>query len=432
MDITRFGPAYESPAYTLDKTVETYQSYYDIRYPHEQRTAGRPLLVSPVYDWHAAHGAQFSEKAGWERVDYYADHAAFGDETLRPQGWAGRHWSAAIDAEHRATRCAAGLFDESSFAKIEVRGAGAPAFLEWVCDNEVARGVGDVTYTQALNARGGIEADFTVTRWGEEEFLVVTGTAFGHHDMAWLRKQARQRQVDVTLRDVSQDSACFALWGPHAGSVLARLTTDDVSPAAFPYMTAQHIAAAGVPVRALQVSYVGEHGWELYAARGDGLPLWTALMKAGADLGLLACGYRALESLRLEKGYRAWSSDLGPETNPYEAGLGFCVKPGKPGGFLGATALAEARRRGLERRLSCLVLDDPAQVVLGAEPVRVDGRVAGRVTSGGFGYSVGKSIAYAYLPVGLATTGTRAEVDLFGRWVGASVVGVKDLAAAVS
>jgi 4-methylaminobutanoate oxidase (formaldehyde-forming) len=432
MDITRFGPAYRSAAYTLDRAVQSYEHYYDISYPHQQRSAGRPLLVSPVYDWHAERGAVFSEKAGWERVDYYEPHAALGDETLRPNGWAGRHWSAAIGVEHAATRNAAGLFDESSFAKIAVRGPDAAAFLDWVCDNVVARGLGEVTYTQLLNRRGGIEADLTVTRCADSEYLVVTGTASGSHDMAWLRKQARAREARVELSDVTAELVCFALWGPQARQILARLTPADLAPSAFRFMTAQQITVAGCAVRALQVSFVGEGGWELYAALADGADLWAALMDAGADRGLLACGYRALDSLRLEKGYRAWGTDIGPETNPYQAGLAFCVKWNKPGGFLGAAALSEVRERGIDRQLSAMALDDARQVVLGAEPVRVGGRVAGRVTSGGFGYTVGQSLAYAYLPVQFAQPDTVIEVDLFGEWVGGRVVDVTALSAATS
>ena len=198
MDIGRFGAAYASPAYTLARTTENYQTYYDIAYPGIERQSGRPLRMSPAYPWHAEHGAVFGEKAGWERVNYYETNEDPSLESLRPDGWAGRDWSTATAVEHRATRTTAGLFDETSFAKIEISGPDAASFLDRVCDNRVAREVDAITYTQALNPRGGIEADFTVTRLADDRFLVVTGTAYGTHDLAWLRKQARLGACDVT------------------------------------------------------------------------------------------------------------------------------------------------------------------------------------------------------------------------------------------
>jgi 4-methylaminobutanoate oxidase (formaldehyde-forming) len=322
------------------------------------------------------------------------------------------HWSPAIGAEHRATRERACLFDESSFAKLEVAGPGAAAFLQRMCDNDVARDVGAITYTQMLNRRGGIECDFTVTRVEEEVFSIVTGTAFGNHDLSWIR---RHTPADGSVRcsDVTARWSCFALWGPLAREILSPLTDD---PLQFPYMHMRDIAVGYVPVRALRVTFVGELGWELYCQAEYGAGLWRTLWEAGAEHGLAAGGYRAIDSLRLEKGYRVWAADITPDENPYEAGLGFCVRDG--GGFTGAEALAAvaADGAGPERRLRCLVLSDPRSVALGNEPVRIDGAVAGRVTSGGFGYTVGRSIAYAYLPAD-ATPGAAVEVDIFGRWV---------------
>ncbi len=443
MDVRRFGGQYRSPSLTLATTVENYRTYYDIRYPGQERTAGRPLRTSPVYPWHAEHGAQFGEKAGWERVNYYSPNGsepnsarqddALPDDALRPHGWAGHNWHRATAAEHRATRERAGLFDESSFAKILITGPDAAAFLEWVCDNQVARGVGDITYTQLLNHRGGIEADVTVTRLSAQQFLLVTGTAFGSHDLAWLRTQARRAAADpgvavqpggVHLDDVTGQYVTFALWGPRARDILQTLTPADLSDNAFAFMTAQELTVGDVPVRALRVTFVGELGWELYASTEYGPALWRTLWAAGQPFGIMACGYRAIESLRLEKGYRVWSSDLTPETTPYEAGLGFCVKLDKPGGFIGQPALRAAKAAGLTRRMALIVLDDPRQVVLGSEPVRLsDGsaRVVGRVTSGGYGYTAQRSMAYAYLPVEHATVGTPVQIDLFGTWVAGTV-----------
>jgi glycine cleavage system aminomethyltransferase T/glycine/D-amino acid oxidase-like deaminating enzyme len=415
MDIRRFGPHYRSPSYTLARTREVYETYYDIRYPGHERLAGRPLRTSSAYPWHAEHGGAFGEKSGWERVNWYESNAPAGEEALRPRGWAGMHWSPAIGAEHLATRERAGLFDESSFAKLEIAGPGAAAFLETVCDNRVARDVGAITYTQMLNRRGGIECDFTVTRVEQELFSIVTGTAFGNHDLSWIRRHAPS-DGSVRCSDVTARWACFGLWGPSAREILAPLTPDALD---FPYMSMRELTVGDVPVRAMRVTFVGELGWELYCPTEYGAGLWRGLWAAGREHGLVAGGYRAIDSMRLEKGYRVWAADITPDETPFEAGLGFCVK--SDGGFIGADALGDGERWAAPaRRLRCLVLEDPRSVALGNEPVRLEGEVAGRVSSGGYGYSVERSIAYAYLPAGVEP-GTPVEVDIFGRWVAGEV-----------
>jgi len=413
MDIRRFGAHYRSPRYTLARAKEVYETYYDIRYPGHERVAGRPLRTSSAYPWHAEHGATFGEKSGWERVNWYEANAPGGEESLRPRGWAGIHWSPAIGAEHRGTRERAGLFDESSFSKLEVAGAGAGKFLERLCDNRVAREVGAITYTQMLNRRGGIECDFTVTRVKEELFSIVTGTAFGNHDLSWISRHA---PLDGSVRcaDVTARWACFALWGPRAREILAPLADDPLN---FGYMRSCDLSVGDVPVRALRVTFVGELGWELYCPTEYGAGLWRTLWQAGREHGLVAGGYRAIDSLRLEKGYRVWAADITADETPYEAGLGFCVK--KEGGFVGADALGVGSADGPTRarkRLRCVVLEDPRSVALGNEPVRSGGEVVGRVTSGGYGYTVERSIAYAYLPDEM-DVGARVEVDIFGEWV---------------
>jgi glycine cleavage system aminomethyltransferase T/glycine/D-amino acid oxidase-like deaminating enzyme len=421
MDIRRFGTHFRSPSYTLKRAKEVYETYYDIRYPGHERLAGRPLRTSSAYPWHAEHGASFGEKSGWERVNWYESNAGDGDESLRPRGWAGMHWSPAIGAEHRATRECAGLFDESSFAKLEVAGPGASEFLQQLCDNDVARDVGAITYTQMLNRRGGIECDFTVTRVEEELFSIVTGTAFGNHDLSWIRRHA-PRDGSVRCADMTARWACFALWGPRARDILAPLTDD---PLDFSYMHMRELAVGDVPVRALRVTFVGELGWELYCPTEYGVGLWRTLWQAGREHGLVAGGYRAIDSLRLEKGYRVWAADITPDETPDEAGLGFCVR--NDGGFIGADALGvgalgvsaseePSTTGGIRRRLRCLVLEDPRSVALGNEPVRIDGDVLGRVTSGGYGYTVERSIAFAYVPAAVEI-GTKVEVDIFGEWV---------------
>ena len=426
MDIRRFGGQYRSQALTLARTFETYATYYDIHYPNEEREAARPLRLSPAYDEVAALGAVFGEKSMWERPNWFTPNEEGAGvstrealEVLRPRGWAGEHWSPAIGAEALATRQTAALFDESSFAKIELEGEGALAYLQYLCDNDVDRPVGSIVYTQMLNRRGGIECDFTVTRLAEDRFLIVTGTAFGNHDLGWIRSHLPE-DVPVRIRDMTSGRACFGLWGPKAREILAPLTKDDVSNGGFPYLTAREISIGEVPVLALRVTYVGELGWELYPPAEFGGALWDRLWDAGQAHGLVAGGYRAIDALRLEKGYRVWSSDITPEETPYEAGLGFAVRLEKGVDFLGRKALVAAKAAGPRKRLRCLVLDDPRSVALGNEPVRIADEIVGRVTSGGYGFAVERSIAFAYLPPD-AGVGTRGEVEVFGEWIGFEV-----------
>ena len=403
MDSRRFGSAYASRAYTLARTLEVYSTYYDVKYPGHERRAGRPLRVSPAYERLRELGAAFGEKSGWERANWFEGNAERGDESLRPRGWAGRLWSPAVGAEHRACRETAALFDESSFAKLDVLGPGAADFLERLCANRVARDVGAVTYTQMLNARGGIECDFTVTRLAEDRFRIVTGTAFGQHDSAWIRSHAPD-DGSVVVEDVTSRFACLGLWGPAARDLLQPVTDADLGSEAFPYMRASELSVDVVPCLAARVTYVGELGWELYCSAELGRRLWDTIWDAGPEHGLVAGGYKAIDSLRLEKGYRVWGADITPDENPYEAGLGFAVKLDK-GEFMGRDALLASQERPPERKLACLVLDEPRAVALGSEPVRMDGRVLGRVTSGGYGYSVERSIAYAYVPAESAEAG---------------------------
>jgi glycine cleavage system aminomethyltransferase T/glycine/D-amino acid oxidase-like deaminating enzyme len=408
MDSRRFGRQYESREYTLTRTTEVYSTYYDVKYPGHERSAGRPLRVSPTYARAQGLGAVFGEKSGWERVNWFEPNAVLGDDSLRPRGWAGRLWSPAIGGEHVACRTTAALFDETSFAKIEIVGKEAADFLERLCDNKVARDVGAITYTQMLNERGGIECDFTVTRLAEDRFRIVTGTAFGRHDLAWIRLQAPE---GVQVDDVTSRYACLGLWGPNARAILQPLTTEELT---FPYMRARELTVGSVPCLALRVTYVGELGWELYCPVEYGLRLWDTISEAGRGHGLVAGGYKAIDSLRLEKGYRVWGSDISPEDTPFEAGLGFAVKLDKRD-FIGRDALLVASEP--TRRLACLVLDDPRSVALGSEPVRVGGEIVGRVTSGGYGYTVDRSIAYAYLPASSVAPATRVEVEIFGEWI---------------
>lgn len=419
MDLRRFGPHHASRSYVLERTRESLSTYYDISYPGAEPRSARGLRVSPTFARLRDLDVAFGEKAGWERPNYFRSNEDHVHEPLRPRGLAGRHWSTAIPAEHLATRSAAGLFDQTSFAKLEIAGPGARDLLQRVCANDVDTPVGRVTYTQMLTPGGGIEADFTVTRLAPDRFRIVTGTAFGRHDRSWLERH-RPGDGSVVISDVTSALACIGIQGPRSRDILAAVCADDLSNDAFGYMRAREIVVGDVPCLALRVTYVGELGWELYAPAEFGARLWDLLHAAGQPHGLVAAGYRAIDSLRLEGGFLAWAADITTEENPLEAGLGFAVKLRKAS-FIGRDAVARVAQDGVERTLCCLAIDDITAVALGNEPVKHAGRTAGRVTSGGQGYSVGHSIAFAYLPVALAEPGTEVTVELLGDDVPARV-----------
>jgi 4-methylaminobutanoate oxidase (formaldehyde-forming) len=422
LDLRRFGSNYTSQPYALARTVETYSKYYDIHYPHEERQSARDLRRSPAYPQLKELGAAFGEKTGWERPNWFTPYEALAQHGHVPGGWARHHWSPAIGYEHLATRERAALFDETSFSKLDVRGPGALAALQYLCANDLDRPIDTVVYTSMLNPRGGIECDFTVTRLGPDHFRIVTGTAFGQHDLSWIRLNMPSPD-SLWVEDVTGSLACFGLWGPRARTILQRLTRQDLSNTAFPYMTARRMTVGEVPVLALRVTYVGELGWELYCSMEYGHRLWGILWEAGRPDGLVAGGYRAIDTLRLEKGYRYWSAEISPDYTPFEAGLGFAVKLDK-GEFIGREALLRQKQQGLQQKLCCLALASDSTIALGNEPVRLAGAepVVGWVTSGGYGYSVRKSIAYSYLPMEHSAPGTRLEVELMGERVPAEVV----------
>jgi glycine cleavage system aminomethyltransferase T/glycine/D-amino acid oxidase-like deaminating enzyme len=424
MDIRRFGAHAASRSYVADRVNEVYATYYDITYPGDERSSQRGLRLSPLYARLVAQGAVFGEKSGWERGNWFACNESEASRAAwpTPVGWAGKNWSSAIAVEHMACRERVALFDESSFSKLIVEGPAALAFLQSVASNQLDQPIGAITYTQLLDHRGGIQCDLTVTRRGPESFMIVTGTAFGQHDLAWLKRH--QPAAGVTITDATSAYVCIGMWGPRARDLLAGVTESDVSNEAFPYLTAQRLVVGAVAVMALRVTYVGELGWELYAASEYGQALWDTLWRAGQPLGVVAAGYRAIDSLRLEKGYRYWSSDIHAEYTPYEAGLGFAVKLDK-GDFIGRDALVAAKATGLTRKLCCLVLSDSAAFPLGGEPIwatdPAQTEPLGRVTSGGYGYAIKKSLAYGYLPIAQASVGTVVMVQLFGERVQATV-----------
>ena len=416
MDVRRFGAQYKSYSYTLARVIENYESYYDIRYPGDDRQSGRPLKMSPVYDWHKNHSAFFGEKSGWERVNYYTENENPVFEPLRPTGWAGKNWSTAIITEALATRDKIGLYDVSSFSKIEIKGPGAAAYLEYLCANTVNKGPGHVTYTQMLNERGGIESDVTVTQIDGETFRMISGTALNSHDTAWLNEHLPD-DGSVVLNDVTVALTCFGVWGPLTREMLATITDADLATQAMPFLSMREISLGNYPVQLVRVTFVGELGYEIYADAKDGLAIWEMLWAAGLPFGMVASGYKAIDALRPEKGYLYWGSDISPETTPYEAGLGFAVAKNKD--FLGKKAMQE---KDLKKKLVTIQLEDPLAVVLGNEPVQLQGKICGRVTSGAYGAGTGVSIAFAYLPVEQAIVGKNIEVLVFGNWIPGTIV----------
>jgi 4-methylaminobutanoate oxidase (formaldehyde-forming) len=393
VDIRRFGLPHGDDAWVRARTLELYGKHYTIAWPAEEHASGRLLRRSPLYQRLKEGGAVFGEKLGWERPNWFANP---GEEPRDVYGFGQPNWFEAVGREHVACRERVALFDASSFAKFLLVGAGSERALSWICANRVDVPPGRVVYTQMLNARGGIECDLTVTRLAADAFYLVTGTAFATHDFDWIDRNAPQG-LDAKLIDVTSAFAVLPLMGPRARDLLQLATEDDVSNAGLPFGSSREVRIAGAPLRALRVTYVGELGFELHVTSEFSLTVFDALIEAGGRFELALAGYRAIESLRLEKGYRAWGSDIGPDHTPLEAGLGFAVKLGSDQPFLGREALERQRREGLRKRLGCFTVDDPGVVLLGRETILRDGAPVGWLTSGGFGHTLGRPIGYGYV-----------------------------------
>ena len=394
VDIRRFGMPHADDGWVRSRTLELYGKHYTIAWPAEEHHSGRPLRRSPLYERLRDAGAVFGEKLGWERANWFARPGR--DEPQDVYGFGRPSWFEAVGEEHRACRERVALFDASSFAKFLLVGQRAEAALSWICAGDVARPPGCVVYTQMLNAKGGVECDLTVTRLALDTYYLVTGTGFATHDFAWIARNLPDG-ADAHLLDVTSAFAVLPVMGPRARGLLARVTSDDVSNAAFPFGAWRAIHVAGAPVRALRVTYVGELGYELHVPVEFACAVYDKLLEAGGEVGLAHAGYRAIELLRLEKGYRAWGADIGPDHTPLEAGLGFAVKLGTPQPFLGRAALERQRTAGLSKRLACFTVDDPEVMLLGRETIYRNGTPVGWLSSGGYGYTVGKAIGYGYV-----------------------------------
>jgi 4-methylaminobutanoate oxidase (formaldehyde-forming) len=393
VDIRRFSALHRDRDWVRDRTLDAYGKHYTVAYPHEEYESGRNRIVSPLYQRLRAAGAVFGSKLGWERPNWFAPP---GSEPRDVYAMGRQNWFDTVGTEHRLVRERAGLFDQSSFAKYEITGKDAAAALSWIAANAVDKPSGRLTYTQMLNSRGGIECDLTVARLADDRFYIVTGTGFRTHDLAWIREHV-PAGLDAIATDVTEQFGTVVLMGPRARDILGTVTDADISNAGFPFGHVRLLPIAGHEVRALRVTYVGELGWELHvplAATGD---VYDALIEAGAPHGLRPVGYRALESLRLEKGYRAWGSDITPNDTPFEAGLGWAVKLKSGTPFLGRDALLALHDTPLRKRLATFTTEREDIVLLGRETILRDDEFAGYLTSGGYGYTVGKPIGMGYV-----------------------------------
>jgi 4-methylaminobutanoate oxidase (formaldehyde-forming) len=408
VDIRRVAPFQANPRYLRERTTEMVGALYAMHWPFQQPVTSRGVRRSVLHDRLAARGACFGVVMGWERANWYATP---GMEPAYRYSYGRQNWFPCAAAEHRAVREAVGLFDQSSFTKLRLEGPDAPGVLQQLCANDVDVPAGRVVYTQMLNARGGIEADLTVTRLAEHAFLVVTAAAAGTHDADWIRRHLGEARAGLT--DVTSSQAVLGVMGPNARTLLSRLTDADLSGEAFPFLASREIWLASAPVRAARITYVGELGWELYVPTEFAAGLYDALVAAGADLGLRHAGYHAMDSLRMEKAYRSWGHDLGCEETPLEAGLGFAVRLDKPGGFLGRDALLAQHDRPLARRLVVFLLDDPEPLLYHAEPIWRDGVLVGRISSGAYGHTLGRAVGLGWVS---HADGVSDRFVASGRW----------------
>jgi len=402
-DLRRFGDFHSGTRALHERAVHAYGSYYHLHYPGEELTVARDARRSPLWQILKGCGAVYGSKFGWERPNWFSSPGM----QDKPSFEGKPNWFDAVAAEHRATRERVALFDLSSFTKFEVTGKGAFQALQRIAANDLDKPDGSVIYTQLCNEKGGIEADLTVVRLASDRFYVVTGSGFGVRDGGWIRKNLPD---GLELREITSSRAVINLQGPRSRELLARVCEQDVSNAAFPYLAAREIRVGFAPVLALRVTYAGELGWELHVPSEYALHLYEALWQAGQDLGVANAGYRALDSLRLEKGYRYWSSELSPDTNPFETGLGFAVSFKKD--FIGRKALERIKAEGVKRQLACFLMEGFVPLH-GGEAILHEGRVIETVTSGGYGHTIGKSIAYGFIPANLFNE-KRFEVESFG------------------
>ncbi|MGO1119915.1 GcvT family protein [Rhodovibrionaceae bacterium A322] len=397
LDNRRFGFHHGTRAFMYPRAVEHYAHHYKMRYPGQESTVARGIRRSPLYEILKAKGAVYGSKNGWERPNWFAPE---GVEPLDKPAFENPNWEVHVAAEHRAVRESVALIDQSSFAKFELRGPGALAALQRLAVSNVDKPVGSVIYTQLCNKRGGIEADLTITRIEEQAFYIVTGSGFGGHDGDWIRRNLPE-DGSAYLIEVTSAKAVINLCGPRSRDLLARVTEEDVSNAALPFAKAKAVTIGAAPVLAIRIGYVGELGWELHLPTEYAAHVYETLWQAGEDLAVRNVGYRAIETLRMEKGYLYWSSDITPDYTPIEAGLSGRVHLKSKGDFIGREVLEASKGKNPERQL-CSFTVDQRFPVHGGESILHQGLVVGTVSSAAYGTTVGKTILMGYLPQGLA------------------------------
>ncbi|WP_439657212.1 GcvT family protein [Lentzea sp. HUAS TT2] len=417
-DLNRFEDVQRSPGYVHERSCRAFVEVYDVLHPLQPAERPRPLRTSPFYERQQELGAVFLEASGWERPHWYEANATLPEVAEIPgrNEWASRFWSPIAGAEALVARKRVAMFDMTALKRLEVSGPEALSFLQTMTTNQLDRKPGAVVYTLLLNEDGGVRSDLTIARLGENRFQVG---ANGPLDLDWLRRRMPPNG-GVHITDITPGTCCIGLWGPESRNLLQPLTRTDFSYQAMGYFKAQEAFIGEVPVTAMRLSYVGELGWELYTTADMGRRLWDTLWEAGQRHGVIAAGRSAFTSMRLEKGYRSWGTDVTTEHDPFEAGLGFAVRMNK-GYFHGRRALEGRSEETVSRKLTCLTIDDDHQVVMGSEPVFAGGVPVGYVTSAARGYSIGKNIAYAWLPADVAVAGTRVEIEYFGERVPAVV-----------
>lgn len=419
----RFGRNFHDPYYAASCGRECYRYYYYTHYPQDEDTEMRPRRISPVNYRLQDLGAVFGKKNGWERVNYFAPGQPWrraGEDQRNYGGYVKPPFFELIAEECKALRERVGMVDLTSFGKIEFTGPGALPLLNRLAVSEMDKPVGSVIYTQFCNHNGGTLSDVTITRLAEDRYRLVTGSGFVDNDMGTIKSRISPDDPPVEIRDVSEEYAVLALWGPKSREVLQKVTGDDVSDQAIPYMTSKAISIGCAEVHAQRVSYAGELGWELYVATDKAIVAWDAIWEAGQAYGIRPCGYYALNSLRLEKGYLYYSDDITTLENPYEAGIGFTVSRKKA--FVGSDSLAKVRENGISKKLCTIAIGGEEWLPLyGGEAVINDGKVLGRLRGTGYGHTVKKNIGNIYLPLELAKTGTALQVEMFGEMVPAVV-----------
>jgi dimethylglycine dehydrogenase len=418
LDVRRFGEYANSTSYVVARASEVFEDEYRIHYPEEERPAGRPLKKDPLYELLLEKGGVMGARSGWERPLWFSRNGLARDEYSFGRG----NWFDAVGNECRAVRRGVGILDQTSFAKFIVSGEGATALLDRLCANRLPAEEGRLSLTQMLTPKGGIEADVTVTLLEPGRYYVVSAAATETHDLAWIQRHA-PADGSVEIANVTDRYGVLTIAGPSSRELLQRLSEDDLSNEGFPFFRARHIALGGSRVLAIRVSYVGELGWELHHPLELQGTLYGLLHEAGEGLGLVDFGYRALESMRYEKCYRLWGADMSADWSPLQAGLERFVAFDKDD-FIGRAALSRERDEGVSHRLSCLVVDADGADPHGYEPVYADQeKPIAYVSSGGYGHTIGKSIALTYLPVAHTAVGTELEVGILGSRRAAVVAG---------